>query len=67
MEEWTGPLSATAGTAGVTAGVTALLPGGTGLCIHQPVSRRSFRERLRLAGSRTFWRRVLWGSDAAHS
>ncbi len=44
-----------------------MLPGGTGLCIHQPVRRLPFRQRLRLAGNRAFWRRVLWGSAAPYS
>jgi len=38
-----------------------LLPGDIGLCIHRPLPRRPFRARLRLIGTRQFWRRLLWG------
>jgi len=44
-----------------------LLPGDSGLCIHQPVPRRPFRERVRLLGNRRSWRRVLRGTRAPHS
>jgi hypothetical protein len=39
-----------------------LLPGGTGLCIHRPTRRLTFRERMRLLGSRRLWHGMLWGS-----
>jgi hypothetical protein len=38
-----------------------LLPGDSGLCIHHPLPRLPLRVRLRLIGSRRFWRRLLWG------
>ena len=38
-----------------------LLPGDTGLCIHQPVPGLSWPDRLRLLASRRWWRRVFWG------
>jgi hypothetical protein len=44
-----------------------LLPGDAGdagLCIHKPAPAMSWRERLRLLGSRKFWRRVFWGPHA---
>jgi hypothetical protein len=38
-----------------------LLPGQSGLCIHNPTPRMALRDRLLLIGSRRFWKRVLWG------
>ena len=38
-----------------------LLPGDSGLCIHRPLPRMPLRARLRLIGTRRFWRRLLWG------
>jgi hypothetical protein len=38
-----------------------MLPGETGLCIHDSALKLTFRERLLLLGSRRFWRRVFWG------
>jgi hypothetical protein len=38
-----------------------LLPGDSGLCIHRPLPRLPPRVRLRLIGTRRFWRRLLWG------
>jgi hypothetical protein len=43
-----------------------LLPGDTGLCIHNPVPAMPFRDRVRLVGSRRFWRRLFWGIGATH-
>ena len=43
-----------------------LLPGDTGetgVCIHNPVPRRPWRERLRLMGSRRWWRRLFVGPE----
>ena len=38
-----------------------LLPGDSGLCIHRPLPQLPLRVRLRLIGTRRFWRRLLWG------
>jgi hypothetical protein len=38
-----------------------LLPGDSGLCIHNPVPKRSMREWAFLVRTRGFWHRVLWG------
>jgi hypothetical protein len=38
-----------------------LLPGDSGLCIHRPLPGMPLRVRLRLIGTRRFWRRLLWG------
>lgn len=35
---------------------SCLLPGDAGLCIHQPLPRRSLREWLGLMRTRSFWR-----------
>jgi hypothetical protein len=45
---------------------TCLLPGGNGLCIHRPLPRQPLRLRLRLIGTRRFWRRLLWGPGPSH-
>jgi hypothetical protein len=37
------------------------MPGGTGWCIHRPSGRLPLRLRIRLLGSRRFWRRVFYG------
>gem|GEM_PF-1553907 len=36
----------------------------TGLCIHNPFPRRPWQERVRLLGSRRWWRRVFLGPHA---
>jgi hypothetical protein len=38
-----------------------LIPGGGGLCIHQPRPRRPLREYLPLLRTRGLWRRWLKG------
>ena len=38
-----------------------LLPGDTGLCIHNPVPHRSLREWAFLMRRPSFWRRFFWG------
>jgi hypothetical protein len=38
-----------------------LLPGASGLCIHRPLPRLPLRTRLRLIGTRRFWRRLWLG------
>jgi hypothetical protein len=43
-------------------GGDCLLPGDTGLCIHKPVRKLAFGERVQLLGNRRFWRRVFWGA-----
>ena len=42
-------------------GGDCLLPGNTGLCIHKPAQRLTWRERLLLLGNRRWWRRVFRG------
>ncbi len=39
-----------------------LLPGTKGLCIHNPVPRRSARDWVALTGTRRFWRRFFSGA-----
>jgi hypothetical protein len=41
---------------------TCLLPGGGGLCIHQPVPKLTVGQRLTLMRTRGFWHRVLRGT-----
>jgi hypothetical protein len=40
---------------------TCLLPGATGLCIHKPDPKLTFRQRAAALGGRRFWHRVLHG------
>jgi len=42
---------------------TCLLPGGSGLCIHNPLPSMPTRKLTLLLRSRRFWRRVFWGVD----
>jgi hypothetical protein len=44
-----------------------LLPGQAGLCIHQPLPRRTRRQRLRLLGTRRWWSRRLRGPGPLYS
>ena len=41
---------------------SCLLPGGAGLCIHQPTLKLTAGQRLAALRTRRFWRRVFWGS-----
>ncbi len=41
---------------------TCLLPGETGLCMHKPVPRLTFRQRVTMLRTRRFWHRLFWGT-----
>jgi hypothetical protein len=43
-----------------------VLPWDPELCIHNPVRRRPLREWPNLLMTRSFWRRVLWGTRSLH-
>ncbi len=41
---------------------SCLLPGGEGLCIHQPTPKLTARQRLARVRTRRFWHSVFWGT-----